>query len=77
MAATSENNLLDIGIGRNLSREQRSLTSTSLDRNDGCTVDGDAGHFRSNQIRLSQIYGHEVGLLFILYLLKIDVRIAK
>ena len=70
MAATSENNLLEIGIGR-LKREQRSMTSTSLDGNDCFPVNhysSDFGPFRSDQIRLSQChtdydysnYGHEV-----------------
>jgi len=49
MAATSESNLLD--IGRDLSREHRSLTVSDLNRQPERT-----GHFQSNQIRESQIF---------------------
>ena len=57
MAATSENNLVD--IGRELSRGQRSLTVSDLDKSD----DLDIGHFKSDQIRDSQLFGddNEVG----------------
>ncbi|XP_057313678.1 serine/threonine-protein kinase A-Raf-like isoform X2 [Hydractinia symbiolongicarpus] len=49
MAATSENNLVD--IGRDLTREQRSLTVTDLDKEVL-----ESGHFKSDQIKESQLY---------------------
>ena len=53
MAATSENNLL--AIGRDLSRNQRSLTMSNLNQNHISI-----GHFQSDQIRESQILAAEV-----------------
>lgn len=59
MAATSENNLVD--IGRDLTREQRSLTVTDLDKEVL-----ESGHFKSDQIKESQLYREVFVCLFVL-----------
>jgi len=53
MAATSENNLSDIGRigGGDLTKEQRSLTIDNLNRE----PEIESRHFQSNGIRASQI----------------------
>lgn len=59
MAATSENNLSDIGnFSGDLNKEKRSYTIDNL----ASTSDSESGHFRSNGIRQSQILS-EVGFV--------------